>query len=497
MNGSRLRSMLARGRWAVARSIWTGLVCISGPAHAFDPLFAERAIPATPAASMSGDAVVSSCVFDAMQTPLRLQEAVERALCKNPKTREAWADVKAAAAAVGKGRSAYLPQVTGNWQGTRDETKVAISGFPQFDSNYRNSVLRNESISLNWVLYDFGGRKAALANANALLAAARATESETLQSVFATVAKDYYTAQAGQGAFVAAKEVEQTAADSLKAATVRVDHGAAPITDQLQAQTSWANAVVERTKAERDWQTALGTLAADMNVEPYATVALPDVADGVAPDHEFDESVADLIDDAKRSHPSVAAAEAQLEAAQAKVRQTQAEGMPTVSFVAKYSWNNQPTTLEIGVPQVPAATREWYLGIQVTIPFFEGFGRTYEIHQAEAEAEKQRDMLEAARRQVGLDVWTSYQALQADGKNVTNSATLLDVAQKSYVAAQRRYQIGVGNILELLNAQSSLAEAKRERIQALTDWRSERLQLAAKLGRLGTSNITPGQRESE
>lgn len=470
--------------------------CFLAPAtraHAFDPLFAERAIPVTPAAPMTAGETLGSCQFDGIRGALRLQEAVERALCSNPKTREAWADVKAAAAGVGKGRSAYLPEVSGNWQGTRDETKESISGLSRLDSSYRNSALRNESISLNWVLYDFGGRKAALANANALLVAARASEDATLQALFATVAKDYYAAQAAQGAFVAAQEVAATAAESLRAATARVDHGAAPITDQLQAQTSWANAVVERTKAERDWKTAQGTLAADIDIEPYTPVVLPDVGDGVVPDDEFDESVTELIDDAKRLHPSVAAAEAQLEAAQSKVRQTRAEGMPALSLIAKYSWNNQPTTLELGVPQVPATTREWYLGIQVTIPFFEGFGRTYDIHQAEAAAEKQRDMLDEARQQVGLDVWTSYHALQAAGKNVANSAMLLDVAQKSYAAAGRRYQIGVGSILELLNAQSSLAEAKRQRIQALTDWRSERLQLAGKLGRLGMRDVFPGQ----
>jgi outer membrane protein len=149
--------------------------------------------------------------------------------------------------------------------------------------------------------------------------------------------------------------------------------------------------------------------------------------------------------------------------------------------------------LEIGQPQLPANNREWYLGVQVTIPFFEGFGRTYDIHEAEAKAERQLDVLEDTRQQVGLDVWTSYQALQAAGKNVVNSSTLLDAATKSYVAAQRRYQLGVGTILELLNAQSSLAAAKQQRIQALTDWRSERLQLAAKLGRLGMWAISPNQ----
>ena len=66
---------------------------------------------------------------------------------------------------------------------------------------------------------------------------------------------------------------------------------------------------------------------------------------------------------------------------------------------------------------------------------------------------------------------------------------LLEVARKSYDAAQRRYEVGVGNMLELLNAQSSLATAKQQRIQSLTDWRSARLQLAAKLGRLDMSSV--------
>lgn len=493
MSGDIRVPIAAALRCAGVGLLWAALVGMCTPAHAFDPLFAEHSIPPTPAAAMAGDAVVGTCTFGALSAPLHLRETVERALCNDPKTREAWADVKAAAAAVGKGRSAYLPTITGNWQGTRDETSEGISGMPQFDSKYRNSALRNESVSLSWVLYDFGGREAAVADAKALLAAAHATEDATLQAVFANVAKDYYAAQAAQGAFIADKEVEATAADSLKAATMRVDHGAAPISDQLQAQTSWANAVVERTKAERDWKTAVGKLASDMNIDAYTPLALPDVAEGVAPDPRFDESAADLINDAKRFHPSVAAAQAQAESAEAKVRKTQAEGMPTVSFVAKYSWNNQPTTLQLGMPQFPAATREWYLGFQVTIPFFEGFGRTYEIHRAEAEAEKQRDLLDEARQQVGLDVWARYQALQAASKNVTNSATLRDVAERSYLAAQRRYQVGVGSILELLNAQSALAEAKRQRIQALTDWRSERLQLAAKLGKLGMWNIEANQ----
>jgi len=481
-NGWYVRSVICLG------SLLT-LSVMSDAAWGIDPLLAGKSVSTTAAAAMLVHDNAQICVFGQLANPLPLQEAVERSLCNNPKTREAWAQVKIAAAGVGIGRAAYLPTVSADWQGVHDDTVTNVTGLPQFSSNYRSPVLRTDSVSLSWVLYDFGGRKATLANATELLAAAQASQQAALETAFAGVANDYYAAQAAQGALAAAREIEQNANDSFHAATTRVDKGIAPLSDELQAQTSWAEAIVNRTKAEGDWQTELGTLASDMDLTPNVPIALPDVGDGVAPGNDFDESVADLIEAAKRSHPSVMAAEAQLDAAIAKVNQTRAAGLPSLSLVAKYSENNDPTTLEIGIPQFPTTGHEWFVGFQLTIPIFSGFGQTYQTHRAEAQVELQRDTLDEVQQQVMLDVWTSYQALQTSTHNLGNSATLLDLAQRSYTTVQRRYQVGVGNILELLNAQSSLANAKRQRIEALTDWRSARLQLAAKLGKLGMWDI--------
>jgi outer membrane protein len=472
---------------AKRRVVVTGAFVVSlsftSAGWAFDPLLTNSAVPSTPAVNMLG-ASEGVCTFGELPTPLRLQDAVERALCSHPKTRQAWANVKVQAAAVGVGRAGFLPTINGNWQGTRDIASNHVTGYPQYDSNYRTN-LQNASVSLSWVLYDFGGRSAALKNASALLAAAQANQLATLQTVFGTVAKDFYTAQAAQGSLASAREVERTAQTSANVATARVDRGVAAISDQLQAQTAYAEAVVNRTKAESDWASAVGTLASDMNLAPATNIALPDVGDGVKPDHEFGDSVAALIEDAQQHYPGIAAAEAQVAAARAKAVQTRAEGLPRLSLVAQYSFNNQPTSLQLGFPVFPATHREWYLGFQVTIPIFEGFARTYQVRQADAQTELQIDLLAEARQQVGLDVWNSYQLLQGATKNLDNSARLLILAQRSYEAAQRRYEIGVGSMLELLSAQSSLANGKKQRIQALTDWRSARLQLASKLGKLG------------
>jgi len=457
---------------------------VSAPtAWAFDPLLTNSVVPATPAVDLLG-AGEGVCTFGSLPMPLRLQDAVERALCDHPKTRQAWANVKIQAAAVGAGRASFLPTINGNWQGTRDIARNHVTGYPQYDSDYSKN-LQNADVSLSWVLYDFGGRSAALRNANELLAAAQANQLATLQTVFGTVAKDFYAAQAAQGTLAAAREVEQTARSSADAATARTDRGVAAISDQLQAQTAYAEAVVSRTKAESDWASAVGTLASDMNLAPAMPITLPDVGDGVKPDHDFGDSVAVLIEDAQQHYPGIAAAEAQVAAARAKAAQTRAEGLPRLNLVAQYNFNNRPTSLQLGFPVFPATHREWYLGFQVTIPFFEGFTRTYQVRQAEAQTEVQVELLAEARQQVGLDVWNAYQSLQSATKNLDNGAKLLTLAQHSYEAAQRRYQIGVGSILELLNAQSALANAKKQRIQALTDWRSARLQLASKLGRLG------------
>jgi outer membrane protein len=346
-----------------------------------------------------------------------------------------------------------------------------------------------ETVSLNWVLYDFGARSAALKNANAMLEAARATQDATLQSSFAATARDYYAAQTAVGTLLTAREVERMTRDSMNAAQARADHGVVPITDALQAQTQHEQAVFGLTKADSDAQSALGTLAADMNLAPDVVLDLPSITEDARTGRRFSDSIGEMIRDVQLSHPSVLAAQAQYEAANAKIDQTRAQGLPSLSLVAKYSRNNQPQSLGLGMPTYPATGHDAYIGVQLSIPLFEGFVRHYQTDQAKALAEREQDAVDDARRQVALDVWMSYQTLNGATKNAENSANLLAIAQRSWDAAKHRYDAGVGNILELLNTQTALANAKQRRVQALSDWDNSRVDLAAKLGVLGQQDI--------
>ncbi len=96
-----------------------GLLTPARSVFAIDVFGTNRYVPPDPTAGIIGGTI---CTFGALSAPLPLPEAIERALCENPKTRQAWTGVKQAAAALGQAKAAYLPTFSATWQGVRDDS---------------------------------------------------------------------------------------------------------------------------------------------------------------------------------------------------------------------------------------------------------------------------------------------------------------------------------------------------------------------------------------
>jgi outer membrane protein len=73
--------------------------------------------------------------------------------------------------------------------------------------------------------------------------------------------------------------------------------------------------------------------------------------------------------------------------------------------------------------------------------------------------------------------------------NLGSSSEWLSAALESVASAQRRYEKGAGDVLELLSAQAAVGDAKLERVRCLSEWRGVRLRLLADVGRLGRSEL--------
>lgn len=156
-----------------------------------DPFFTQDEVPTSPAKSMKPEQFAQPCQFSNLGNPLSLVEAVERSLCYNAQTREAWANLKARSAEVGISKSAYLPNLNATPNGTFGNVKTKVRSLGFF-SREGSTTTYGYSLNLSWVLFDFGLRSANLENAEFLLAAAKATQDATLQSVFVTAAQAYY-----------------------------------------------------------------------------------------------------------------------------------------------------------------------------------------------------------------------------------------------------------------------------------------------------------------
>jgi outer membrane protein len=213
-----------------------------------------------------------------------------------------------------------------------------------------------------------------------------------------------------------------------------------------------------------------------------APVALPESAP------QFD-AIRTLLDQALDNHPRLLAARAELQAAQASIESTRAQALPTVRLQAGLSASNRPAASFDAAGGMSSTSRSNYVGVRVTIPFFEGFGSVYRTREARAQADLQQANIAETEQQVALNVWKSYEAVRAGAQTVQQAQALQEDAGLAFDAAQSRYRVGVANIIELLHAQDALVVANQQRIVSVSDWFTARLSLAASLGKLDLGQI--------
>jgi outer membrane protein TolC len=119
------------------------------------------------------------------------------------------------------------------------------------------------------------------------------------------------------------------------------------------------------------------------------------------------------------------------------------------------------------------------------MPVFTGFTNEYRARAADADLLAAQARAEIVRQQVTLQVVTAHTSLQTATRRVKTAQTLLDAAQQSEQVAAGRYREGVGTIVDVLVAQSSLAAARAQSIQTQWQWRQALAQLSHDVGTLG------------
>jgi outer membrane protein len=394
---------------------------------------------------------------------LTLAEVVDIGLRNNPATRLSWATARAAAAAYGSERGAYFPTIDGEVLGTRLKT-VASQGR----SAVTQSVL-SPSVSISYLLFDFGGRSGNVGASRHDLIAANFSHNATLQGVVLQIQRAYFEYVANRALLEAQRTTEREAKTNLAAAEERNRVGVATIADVLQARTAASQAELAAESTAGNLQTARGALALSLGLPANLSYDIDTTAAKV-PVALLADSVDALITRAIEARPDLAAAQAAFQASRSQILVARANRLP--SLVLNGTGGRTYTTT------LPQGGNNYTVSLGLRIPLFAGFSRIYDQQQAVALSDAAAARADALGQQVVFEVFSSYHALQTAARRVQTSEDLIASAEQSNEVALGRYRAGVGSVLDLLSAQSALADARAQQVLARLEWNTSLAQLA-------------------
>lgn len=174
-------------------------------------------------------------------------------------------------------------------------------------------------------------------------------------------------------------------------------------------------------------------------------------------------------------------ARGRIDQGRANLASARGQRLPTVSVSAAYGASgNTPHENSEGTYSV---------GAQLNIPIFSGGAVSGQIDTAASQLTQQQIRYRDTREQVEQDVRTSRQTLDTLSSQVRAARANLTLAKDELKRSSDRFKHGVANNLEVVDAQSSLADARNQRINALAEYTRARINLAAALGRAQQFNL--------
>ena len=405
---------------------------------------------------------------------LGLAQLTWLALRNNPRTREAWEAARSAAADLTTARSDYWPDLDAQFGLSRSQSLSSGGQVGNVLERY------GPSATLSYVLFDSGARAGRTAAAAYRLLAANLNHQAVLRDVVSEVEQAYFTLAAARAAVDANRSDVEATAETLSAANERLRAGLATVGDVAQAKTAAAQARLRLRQAQREAEKFGGALATAAGLPVQTALELeplPEAPPPVALPYTAEE----LLKAMRERRPDLIAAQAQVEAARGDVRAARAQGRPTLELAATtsraYFLSDRPTS------------DSYNIGLNLRIPLFHGFAERAARAQAEAELGRAEAVRDGLVQDASLALWQARADYNAAGETSASAQTAAESATQALEIARARYEVGVGNILEVLTAQAAAAQARLQGVQARLDWHAATARLYYAVGLLDLSNV--------
>jgi outer membrane protein len=414
--------------------------------------------------------------------PLSLLQCLNLALQQNATLLKAKSDLQANYGVVVQTRAIALPhvQATGKYS---DSEVTAIDRFPSFGPGAPTFTQPHENwnagVQLVQSIYEGGRlfaavRAARLTKEQALLQYQTAVDDTLLNTRLA-----YYDVLLARQEITVHEASVKLLTHELQDQQRRYKAGTVPHFNVLRAEVAVANERPALIRARNDYRIAKNNL---VNLLGYnlprdiwedIPLKLSDKLDATP----YHVELPDAIEQALANRTELEAARKAEALQRENVVNAKSGYKPTVQVFAGYNWDNSQFTDDLSHD-----LHGWNAGAQLTWDIFDGMLTRGKVMQANALYQKSQTDVEDMGRQIELQVRTAYSDFIEARDVLASQKAVQAEAEEALREAGARAAAGTGTQLDVLDAQTSLTQARTTEIQALHDYDAARARLERAIG---------------
>ena len=412
-----------------------------------------------------------------LSRPLSLADCENIALAQNADILKAKDDLESQMGLVVQTRAVALPHVQATGQYADEETTL-VQTFPVGVSSQPHQSW-NAGIQIVQNIYAGGQMVAAIKGATATKKRAIANYQTTISDTLLSIRLAYYDVLLAEQQIVVNEACVKLLQKELDDQQRRFDAGTVPHFNVLRAEVAVANAKPALIHARSQYRITKNAL---VNLLGYnlPRAVLEDIPLKLI-DHFDVESwnlaLPDAIQQALDRRTELKALREDINLQDLNVVSAKSGYKPTVAAFAGYKWMNSSFSSDLSDD-----LNGWNVGGQVTWNLFDGALTMGKVKQARALQQKSQTELQNQSRQVELNVRTAYSDF-IEAREVLDSQTKVqEQAEESLREANARFDAGTGTQLDVLDAETSLTQARTTLVQAQHDYAAARARLERAIG---------------
>ena len=366
---------------------------------------------------------VDDCVKIALENnPRIMSQMMSKDIYQN-KIAQAWAN--------------YFPTLNLGVSYSRNDMMVTNFRFPMQQYNLYNTP----NVGFDWLLFDFGKTSAQAGVARKTYEAAGDTLQENINDIICQVKTAYYNLLFAMQQVNVYEDTVMNYEVHLKQAQAYYDIGTKAKIDVSTAKYNLDNAQLSLIQAKNTVKTAFANLNNAMGVPEFSDYNISERLDSKKYEVQFE----DVLNKSYEQRPELLAAKKKMEGSKILIKASKYAFLPDLRGVGNFSQGGKTPDTDYG----------YQIGAQLSYTGTNLYLLKKQLDEAKLTYKKDQADYETARQNVYLQVKQAYINLMNAQESVPVARSSMMVAKEQYELASGRYKVGMGDAIELKDAETT------------------------------------------